>query len=195
LLDAIRKLVELAIQWLNRQHLRIDCDRQLSPDVWVENILDEAKGKSGGKVEQHLVGAKLARRHPDLDIPNNPGHAGDVQTGRPGDFLVGTTAYHVTASPSSDVLKKCKANLGAGLYPFLLVPRAKTSNAQAFADEQGIAKRMRIAAIEDFLADNIVEMSNGDQQLFISTMKSIVESYNERLVAVETDLSLKIEIR
>jgi Domain of unknown function (DUF4928) len=50
-------------------------------------------------------------------------------------------------------------------------------------------------AIEDFIALNIIEMSVGDQQQFIEKLRAIVESYNTRLEAVETDLSLKIELR
>lgn len=191
---AIDSLVLKAKEWLGRQHLKINCDRQLSPAAWITNILTEAKGRSGGKVEQHLVGAKLAERHPDQDIPNNPGHAGDLQTGRPGDFIIGSTAYHVTAAPGLAVVEKCKINLGAGLHPFLIVPRDQVDRARHLAEAQSIAERMTIAAIEEFLAQNIIELSEGDQQLFVTVLKSIVQKYNTRLEAVETDLSLKIEI-
>jgi hypothetical protein len=194
LLSAIEILVGQANEWLNRQHLRVNCDRQLAPAEWIGNILAEAKERSCGKVEQHLVGAKLARAHPDLDVPNNPSHAGDVQTRRPGDFIVGSTAYHVTAAPGSAVVEKCAANLNAGLHPVLLVPSGQTDKARHIAEDQGIAHRMTIWAIEDFVGMNIIELSKGDQESFISVLKSIVATYNCRLEAVETDRSLKIEV-
>jgi hypothetical protein len=194
LIFAIEMLAQMAKEWLNRQHLKVNCDRQLAPAKWVGNILLEAKGRSGGKVEQHLVGAKLERRHPDVDIPNNPSHAGDAQTRRPGDFIVGSTAYHVTAAPGSAVVEKCATNLTVGLHPVLLVPRDQTDKARHIAEDQGIAERMTIFAIEDFIALNIIELSKGEQEVFVTVLKSIVAAYNRRLEAVETDLSLKIEI-
>lgn len=194
LLAAIETLVQHAKDWLERQHLKVNCDRQLSPDAWIGNILLEAKGRSGGKVEQHLVGAKLERRHPDIEIPNNPGNAGDAQTGRAADFVVGTTAYHVTAAPGSAVLQKCKANLQAGLHPVLLVPGNQVDKARHIAEDQGIRSRTSIFAIEDFIGVNIVELSKGENRQFASELRSIIAAYNRRLEEVETDLSLKIEI-
>lgn len=194
LTSAIETLVVKAIAWLHRQHLKISCDPRDGPATWVETILAEAKGRSGGKVEQHLIRAKLERRHPGIEIANNPGHAGDVQTGRPGDFLVGTTAYHVTASPGSAVIEKCAANLAAGLHPFLLVPRDQEIKARSIADDKGILRRMTINCIEDFIADNIVEHTDGASETFIETLRSVIEVYNRRLQEVETDLSLRIEI-
>ena len=38
-------------------------------------IVENAKGRSGGIVEQQLVGAKLARRFQGVDISNHPAHA------------------------------------------------------------------------------------------------------------------------
>jgi len=192
--DSIDSLVAMAKEWLERQHLKVNCDRQLAPDKWIGYILDEARGRSGGKVEQHLIGAKLQRRHVNIPIPNNPSHAGDVQTGRPGDFIVGTTAYHVTASPGSAVVEKCAKNLTCGLHPFLLVPRNQVDKARHIAEDQGIADRTSINAIEDFVAANIIELAEGRQEVFVEVLRSILNAYNCRLEAVETDLSLKIEI-
>ncbi len=194
LLQAIELLADQARQWLNRQHLRINCDQQLSPDAWIGAILAVAKDRSGGKVEQHLVGAKLQTRHPEADVPNHAGHAGDAQTGRAGDFILGSTVYHVTASPSSDVLRKCGQNLQSNLRPFLLVPREQAEKARHLAEDQGIDKRVMIQAIEDFIGGNIVEMSTGDQQRFLGTLKRIVKEYNRRLESVESDMLLKIEV-
>ncbi len=192
--SAIASLVVRAKEWLDRQHLKINCDRQLSPDAWIAAILSEARGRSSGKVEQHLVGAKLARRHSDMDILNNPGHAGDAQTGRPGDFLVRSTAYHVTAAPGSSVIEKCRSNLGSGLHPILVTRRDQYEKARHIAEDHGIANRITITAIEDMIGNNIIEMGNEKSQDFIDVLKEIVETYNSRLESVETDMSLKIEV-
>lgn len=193
--EAIQVLVEKGLEWLARENIKISCDRQLSPSAWVSSILAESKGRSGGKVEQHLVGAKLEQRHPDLEVPNHPGHAADVQTGRSGDFTIGSTCFHVTASPGSDVIRKCAANLGAGLHPFLLIPRDQLEKARHLAEDQHVDSRLTIVAIEDFIAVNIIELSNGDQPRFAELLKLIVEKYNRRLEEVETDMSLRIEIQ
>jgi hypothetical protein len=194
ILAGTSKLAELAHAWLGRQHLKVNCDRQHSPVAWIGSILDQAKGRSGGKVEQHLVGAKLEKRFPKATIPNNPGHAGDVQTGRAGDFSLGTTVYHVTAAPARAVIEKCGANLSAGLHPVLLVPRDAVAKAVHVAEDVGLDKRITIVAIEDFVALNIVEMSEGKDVEFVKTLREIVTVYNRRLGEVETDMSLKIEI-
>jgi hypothetical protein len=194
LLEAIDVLIEHAKAWLNRQQLRFNCDRQLAPKTWIRNILEEAKGRSGGKVEQHLVGAKLERRHPKLKIANNPGHAGDAQTGRSGDFLVGKTVYHVTTSPSLAVIEKCEANLRSNLHPVLLVPCAEKLRATHLAELKGIYERVTIAGIEDFIALNIIEMSDGDHVQFAEELTAILRAYNRRFDEVETDLSLKINL-
>ena len=192
--ESIQSLVKMARAWLSRQHFKLNLDRQFSPAAWIHSLLDEARGRSGGKVEQHLVGAKLVTRHPDLEIPNYPSHAGDVQTGRPGDFFVGSTAYHVTATPSGALVRKCAKNLSIGLHPLLLVPRDQVDKTRHLAEDQDIATRVTVLAIEDFIALNIIEMSRGEQEAFVSTLKSIIDTYNRRLEEVETDMSLKIEI-
>ena len=191
----LAKMRSLALAWLGRQHIQVACGRQYSPATWIAAILDDAKGKSGGKVEQHLVGAKLEKRHPDISIPNHPGHAGDVQTGRSGDFVVGTTCFHVTTAPSSAVISKCATNIQSGLHPVLLVPREQVAKSRHLAEDKSIINDVTIIAIEDFIASNIIELSEGKQPEFISTLRSIIEIYNRRLEEVETDMSLRIEVK
>ena len=195
LCDAIDVLCKEAIRWISRQNLKIACDRQQSPSAWVHSILQEAKGRSGGKVEQHLVGAKLEQRHPETQVPNFPSHAADTVTHRDGDFTVGSTCYHVTATPGLAVVRKAATNLGKGLLPVLLVPRDQVAKARNLAEEEGVHERIEVFAIEDFVGQNIIEMSKGQQAEFSATLKAIIEKYNRRLQEVETDLSLKIELQ
>jgi len=195
ILELIDVLVQEINKWFDRQNLKISFERQYSPVEWIHKILEEAKSKSGGVVEQHLVGAKLQKRHTDVQISNFPGHAADVQTGRSGDFTVGDTVYHVTATPTPNVVQKCGENIKSGLHPVLLVPGDLVSKAKSFAEFAGLEKRLSVIAIEDFVALNIIEMAIGNQAKFLEILREIIAIYNERLEEVETDMSLKIEIQ
>lgn len=195
LLNLIEGLRCLANEWLERQNLKLDIDRRQAPTTWVNVIVENAKGRSGGIVEQQLVGAKLARRFKGIDIPNHPAHAGDRQTEREGDFAISQLVYHVTSAPSRDVLQKCVRNVKVGLYPILLIPREQENRARILAQDEGIDKELAIISIEDFVALNIIELATEEGKDFFAVLKEIVEIYNRRLAEVETDLSLRIEVR
>lgn len=195
LLELIGELRGRANEWLNRQNLKLALDRRQAPTTWIEVIVEAAKGRSGGIVEQQLVGAKLARRFKGQPIPNHPAHAGDQQTERAGDFAVAQLIYHVTAAPSRDVLGKCARNIAAGLQPILLVPREQENKARILAQDEGIDKQLAIVSIENFVALNIIELATEENKDLFGILQEIVEIYNRRLMEVETDLSLKIEVR
>ena len=195
LLELIDTLRNLAENWLKRQNLKLDLDRRQAPATWINIIVENAKGRSGGIVEQQLVGAKLARRFSDIEIPNHPSHAADKQTERMGDFTVSNLVYHVTAAPSRNVLQKCADNLKVGLHPILLIPRDQENKVRVLAQDEGIDQQLTIISIESFIAMNIIELATDENKDFFSVLQEIVEIYNARLSAVETDLSLQIEIR
>ncbi len=174
--------------------LKLQCDRRESPVSWVYSILAAAEFRSCGVVERELVGATLQQRHPDIVIPNHPSHAGDVQTGRSGDFPLQTISYHVTANDGKEAVERCRQNIGAGVHPVLLLPKRYVDKAGLYAEIAGIQNRISILAIEEFMAQNIIEMSTQLQRDFFSTLKAIVDEYNRRLEQVETDLSLKIDL-
>lgn len=195
LLELIDVLRNLANDWLKRQNLKLDLDRHQAPATWVNVIVENAKGRSSGIVEQQLVGAKLVRRFQSVDIPNYPAHAADRQTERMGDFTISNLVYHVTAAPSRNVLQKCADNLKVGLHPILLIPREQENKVRVLAQDEGIDQQLTIISIESFIALNIIEMATDENKDFFSVLKEIVEIYNARLSAVETDLSLQIEVR
>jgi hypothetical protein len=194
LIELIDVLVSQAKIWLERKNLSLTLDRNEAPTAWVELILENARGRSGGVIEQHLVGAKLARRFPNMEIPNFPAHAADQQTARGGDFVIRDLVFHVTAAPSSNVIAKCAENIKKGLRPILLVPRDKEANARAFAEDKAIDKLIAIISIEDYLAMNVFELATEENKDFFSVLSDIITIYNQRLIEVETDLSLQIEI-
>jgi Domain of unknown function (DUF4928) len=48
--------------------------------------------------------------------------------------------------------------------------------------------------IEDFVSQNVVEMSTEHKRDFFSILEDIIRAYNARLEEAETDMSLKIEL-
>ena len=86
-------------------------------------------------------------------------------------------------------------NIRVGLYPILLIPREQENKARILAQDEGIDKELTIISIEDFVALNIIELATEESKDFFSVLKEIVEIYNRRLAEVETDLSLRIEVR
>lgn len=67
--------------------------------------------------------------------------------------------------------------------------------AAAFAGLAHIDNRIDVISIEDFVAVNVIEMSTGAKTDFFKFLEEIVEIYNKRLSEMETDMSLRIEIR
>jgi hypothetical protein len=192
--DELVRLIRDSEHQLAGRPLTPEIERQHTPAAWVESIISGAELRSHGIVEHHLVGATLQQRHPEIIVPNNPGHAGDAQTGRSGDFPLKDVSYHVTATDGKEATARCKENIESGVHPVLLVPRRYLENARVRADVAGIQDRVSILAIEDFITQNIIEMSTSQQQDFFSTLKAIIDQYNHRLEEVETDMSLKIEL-
>lgn len=174
--------------------LKLQCDRQQSPAAWVDSILVAAELRSCGVVERHLVGATLQQRHPEIVIPNYPSDAGDVQTGRSGDFPLQSISYHVTATDGKEAVERCRQNVSAGVHPVLVLTKRYVDKASVYAEIAGIQNRISILAIEDFITQNIIEMSTQQQRDFFSTLKAIIDEYNRRLEQVETDMSLKIDL-
>ena len=195
LLELIDFLLSRANDWLKRQNLKLDIDRRQAPSTWVHMIVENAKQRSSGVVEQHLIGAKLQRRFKGIAIPNHPAHAGDRQTSRAGDFEISKLVYHVTAIPSRNVIQKCAENIGVGLHPVLLVPTEQENKTRILAQDEGIDKELSIISIEAFIALNIIELATDEDKDFFGVLKEIVDIYNKRLAEVETDLSLQIQVR
>lgn len=193
--DLIGALKAEADRWIQRQNLKLDIDRRQAPTQWIHLIVESAKSRSGGVVEQHLVGAKLERRFHERDISNHPAHAADWQTAREGDFTVSNMVYHVTANPSRNVVLKCIQNIRSGMYPILLAPKETEYVARALAKDEGYEHEITIIAIEDFVAVNIIELATERESDLFNILQEIVQIYNRRLAEVETDMSLRIEVK
>jgi len=201
---AERVILAVALQdWLivkvrdfyDRQHLTLDVDLRLSAPQIVTVLLDEAQRRNvAGAVAQHLVGAKLALRFPELTIENHAATTADRQLNRPGDFAINDTVIHVTVAPGERVIQRCEDNLRGGYRPRLLVRGSRLAAARQLAELRDLHTRIGITAIEDFLAQNIEEIGAFGQEALAHGFRHLFERYNERVRAVETNLAILIDI-
>lgn len=187
-------LVDRVRDFHNRQKIKLTFDPSLSTWHIVHNLLAEAtsEGKAG-YVAQHLVGAKLQLRFPEIEVSNEGGSTADMQTQRPGDFLIGHTAFHVTVAPMQPVFDKCRHNIQQGFKPFLLVQDSKLIGARQIA-EQTCEQQIAVESIESFVSQNINEISIFNKDRLTKSFKNLVLIYNQRVNEVETDKSLMIEL-
>lgn len=177
-------LIAKVHEFYNRQHLTPDVDLRLSAPQIVGVILDEAQRRTNaGVVAQHLVGAKLALRFPDRTIENHAATTADKQLNRPGDFVINDTVFHVTVAPSERVIQRCEDNLRGGYRPRLLVRGSRLAAARQLAELRDLHTRIGITAIEDFVAQNIEEMSVFGQEALARGFRRLCEQYNDRVRA------------
>jgi len=147
-----------------------------------------------GPVAQHLVGAKLAVRFPDLDIGNFAYSAADDQAGRAGDFRVGDTAFHVTVAPTLGHVSRCQKNIREGLSAFVIVPDAKVAMARTLLGTEGLEEKVAVESVESFVGQNIAELAEFAPDKLAEKLGELLSVYNRRVADVETDGSLLIEI-
>lgn len=181
--------------YFNRQKIEVDISLDKPGPQIVADILDAAaKRNAAGAVAQHLVGAKLALRYPDKKIENYSYTTADKQLGRPGDFLIGDTAFHVTVAPMQAVIDKCGTNMRNGYRAILLVVESKMQAARQLAEIAGYQQRIGISSLEQFVGQNIEEIGEFGKSALAKNVKALLEKYNERVLAIETDRSLLIDI-
>jgi hypothetical protein len=77
----------------------------------------------------------------------------------------------------------------------LVVPRDKVEKARTIAEVEEIDKQLTILALEDFIADNVIEISVDRQTDCLSTLKDIIDEYNRRVQEVENEAALRIELQ
>ena len=180
--------------------LRVDAG--LSLRAAVRDLLRQARARQAefagsryeGAMLQHLVGAKLELVLPPGSVIHHSASEADQADGRAGDFLVGDVAIHATTHPSEALIQKCAGNLEAGLRPLIVTLPARTAVADDLSDAAGIALRVDILDIEQFLAANLHERSHFEAKGRHSRTTELVANYNRLIDAHETDPSLRIEI-
>jgi len=188
-------LAEKVKEYFNQQRLEVEVDLSKSGPQIVGDILAvAAERKIAGAVAQHLVGAKLALRYPQFEIENYSYTTADQQLNRPGDFVVGDTVFHVTVAPAPLVLEKCASNLRNGYRPLLLVPEGRLAAARQMAENLGIEKSTGIFSLESFVGQNVEEMAEFGKEKLAAQMRNLLLKYNERVIEVETNRALLIDV-
>ena len=179
------------------QRLSAAIDPALPVRANIAELLEAARtqgGNNAGAVAQHLVGAKLSLRFPSEAVSNHGYTTADVQTNRPGDFLIGDTAIHVTMSPAEALFNKCKQNLADGYRPMVLVPENRLVAGRQIAETTGLDSRVSVQAIEDYVGNNLEEIGGLRATGVRAELRKLLETYNGRVDAVESDPSLLITI-
>jgi len=144
-----------------------------------------------GAVLQHLVGAKL-----ELVLGNevecHGAFVADSVTDRPGDYLIEDVVIHVTTSPGEALLRKCSDNLDHGLRPLIITTFRNVAVADTMAENAGLAGRVEIFDVEQFVASNILELSKFKASGRRVTVQDLIVRYN-RLAECENNPGLLIK--
>jgi hypothetical protein len=148
-----------------------------------------------GTVMQHLVGAKLeaALLTQQVRVSHHGANQNDA-SGRGGDFDLGDAVIHVTTSPSENLLRKCKDNLGQGWRPIIVTTTKGVVAGEVLGESAGITGRFDILDFEQFMATNLHELGGFDAANTKGVVVDIIGRYNHIVSTVETDPSLVIEI-
>lgn len=196
LLNQMQKfLVSKVVEFHNRQRIKMLYDPFKSTWQNISGLLSAARetGKEG-PLAQHLVGAKLQLRFPEISVGNESYSTADDQLGRPGDFYIGDTAFHVTVAPMSPVYEKCQDNLKNGYRVYLLVPERALTGARQNAELMVPGGHIAVESIESFVGQNIEELSLFTRDKLKTGFRRLLEMYNVRVNATETDKSMLVEI-
>jgi len=117
----------------------------------------------------------------------------DGPTDRNGDFVINSTIIHCTTMPGALLIEKCKANLRSGCHPVIITIFERVHTALNLAEDAGLAGRVEVWDIQQFLSANVYEHSLFDEAKRNSTLSDIISRYNNIVLETETDPSLRIE--
>ncbi|MBF57121.1 MAG: hypothetical protein CME80_05285 [Halomonas sp.] len=184
------------IDYFDKQTITVDIDPTKPVSAIVTDILNaaaERSDKPSGAVLQHLIGAKLQLRFPEIEIGLDQANAADMQTDREGDFQVGTTAFHVTIAPMEKLISRCVENRRAGYRPVILTPESRVLAARQMAENVGMPNQISVQAAEVFIGTNIEEIAIYDGDKIREGVARLIRSYNDRIESIEVDKSLMIK--
>ena len=183
--------------------LILKLDNTLSLRRVVQLVLEqvEARQKQAGgamlvgTVMQHLVGAKLDLVMGDDVLTHHGANQNDAGTGRGGDFDLGDVAIHVTSSAGEALIDKCAENISNNVRPIIVTRRRGMALAEGLAETKGIAARVEIMELEQFLAANLHEWSRFNMAARNVKVNELIDRYNLLIDEHETDPGLRIEAK
>lgn len=203
ILDEMQRYLSDRVEdWYNRQRLTIAFEHNKTSWDVVHNLLTEVKQRRdanvSGIVAQHLVGAKLQVRFPEIPIGQESASTADMQSGRSGDFLIEDTVFHVTMAPMDKLYDKCLDNVRADQRVYILVPDELLASVRQTVNVNpvysSLAGHVAVESIESFVSQNLEELSSFSRDKLRIGLRKLLDVYNSRIEAVETDASTTIEI-
>jgi hypothetical protein len=196
--------------WVDRVQLffsgkpfKIKLDASRSLRTVVRDVISQAEQRQkdtpgmnyAGAVLQQLVGAKLDCALGKGHLEHNSFSTADAPNQRAGDFFLGDVAIHVTTSPGEAVIDRCRENLNDGHRPILVTVQRGLTVAEGLASNVGLADRIDIFEVEQFVALNLYEIAKFAAEGRRIAVTDLVSRYNEIVEEFETDPSLKIELK
>ena len=146
-----------------------------------------------GTVLQHLVAAKLCLIMPEGSFEIHGASVADAPTARSGDFVISKTIIHCTTSVGDLLINKCKSNINSGYRPVIITIFERVQTALNQIEDAGLAGRVEVWDIQQFLSSNVHEHSLFDEDKRNAKLGVIIENYNQIVMEKETDPSLRIE--
>lgn len=193
--------VERIVDYFNTEPFSLKYDSSKNLISMLEDLVEQAvrrQQQSPGKtyvgaILQHLVGAKLELALPDSKIEHH-GYSVADKTTRSGDYDLGDVSIHCTTAPQESLLLKCQANIQSGKRPIILTSGKMIGSAEEFARQIGIANRVEILDILQFVTMNLYELSLSKSVQRQVTIASLVDKYNKIVENCEADQSLQIKL-
>lgn len=188
-------------EYFRNQPFVLTADTSKTIGANLDDLFEQAKKRQKqnagtqylGTVLQHLVAAKLCLILPEGSFEIHGASVADGPTDRNGDFVIGNTVIHCTTMPGALLIEKCKANLRAGCHPVIITIFERVHTALNLAEDAGLAGRVEVWDIQQFLSANVYEHSLFDESKRNSTLSGIIDRYNKIVLEAETDPSLRIE--
>lgn len=195
--------VERVREFFAGKPFKIKLDASRSLRTVVRDVIGQAEERQkntpgmyyGGAVLQHLVGAKLDCALGKGTLKHNSFSTADAPGGRAGDFFLGDVAIHVTTAPGEALIARCRDNLNDGFRPVLVTLQRGLPVAEELANRVGLGDRIDVFEIEQFVALNLYELAKFAANGRKTAVADLVNRYNEIVDEVETDPSLKVELR
>ena len=188
-------------QFFNNQPFTLSADASKTIRANLDDLFEQARKREQenkgsrylGVMLQHLVAAKLQIILPEGSFEIHGASVADSSTDRAGDFVINNTIIHCTTMPGDLLMVKCERNLKGGHRPVIITIYDRVHTAMTMLEDAGMAGRVEVWDIEQFLSSNVHEHSLFDDVSRNSTLADIITRYNAIIDSVETDPSLRIE--
>lgn len=188
-------------EYFSNQPFKLTADTSKTIGSNLDELFDQAKKRQKenpgtqylGTVLQHLVAAKLCLIMPEGSFEIHGASVADAPTARSGDFVINKTIIHCTTSVGDLLINKCKTNIDSGYRPVIITIFERVQTALNQIEDAGLAGRVEVWDIQQFLSANVHEHSLFDEDKRNAKLGIIIDNYNRIVQQKETDPSLRIE--